>query len=50
MGLMFFLLSVPVLAVAVATYVFLREPMPPFQVTKLDEVDPNWPFPNGPKP
>lgn len=50
MGLIIFVLCVPVLAVAVATYVFLREPLPPFHVTSLAEVDESWPFPREPKP
>lgn len=49
MGLILFLLIMPIVAVAVATYILTRrEAVPPYQ--EPVELNPHWPFPNGPKP
>lgn len=56
MGLIIFICLVPVLAVLVAGYVFLREPLPPFHITQIEyeekplEIVESWPFPRAPKP
>lgn len=53
MGLIIFILCVPILAIAIATYLLVRgESVPPYQskVETQTELNPHWPFPNGPKP